>query len=132
MDRVRARWRLLAALCVAAASLVASDPAAAEEALDAFPDQAAAVVRIASFDKFAGGFKELAANLGPLGLIAGPGLENGLNQAFQGAADGQAIDRAAAAYLAIFPLENQRDPVAWLVRAADETKSAPRRAEGRR
>ncbi|HUY92280.1 MAG TPA: hypothetical protein VMV10_26300 [Pirellulales bacterium] len=122
MDKARKSWPLLATVWLAAASYSLASAARAEEPLDAFPDQAAAVARIASLDKFAGGFKELTANLGPLGALAGPGLENGLNQAFQIAGDGQALDRMAPAYLAVFPLENEREPVAWMVRAADETK----------
>lgn len=110
-------WLLaLLAMALAARESLAAEP------LEAFPEQAAAVVRFASLDKFAGGFKEMAAGLGPLGLIAGPGLENGLNQMFEIAGNGQALDRTAPAYVAIFPLENQGNPVAWLVRTADEAK----------
>ena len=122
MRKAWRQWRLLAAVWLAAASGAVASMAKAEEALDAFPEQAAAVARIASLDKFAGGFKELAANLGPLGAIAGVGFENGLNEAFQVAAEGQALDRTAPAYVALFALENQREPAAWLVRAADEAK----------
>ena len=122
MLKTRRRWRLLAAVWFAAASGALASVAKAEEPLDAFPEQAAAVARIASLDKFAGGFKEFAGNLGPLGAIAGVGFENGLNQAFQVAAENQTLDRAAPAYVALFALENQREPAAWLVRAADEAK----------
>ncbi|HVW38813.1 MAG TPA: hypothetical protein VHB99_15970 [Pirellulales bacterium] len=122
MDKVRKRWRLLAFVLLTASCPLAG-MARAEEALDAIPDQAAVVARIASLDKLAGGFKELAANLGPLGLIAGPGFENGLNrQVFQLGGDVQGVDRSAPAYIVLFPLDNEREPAAWLVRATDETK----------
>lgn len=122
MDKVRKRWRLLA-FALLTASCPLAGMARAEEALDAIPDQAAVVARIASLDKLAGGFKELAANLGPLGLIAGPGFENGINrQVFQLGGDAQGVDRSAPAYIALFPLDNEREPAVWLVRAADETK----------
>lgn len=126
LNKSLSRWRRRIAVCLAAASflsaLLSAGAAPAEQPLDAFPEQAAAVARIASLEKFAGGFKELAAGLGPLGAIAGAGLENGLNQAFQLAGDAQALDRRAPAFIALFPLQNEREPVAWMVRAADETK----------
>lgn len=120
------RWPLRLAVGLAAASFLSAflsaGAARAEEPLAAFPQQAAAVARIASLEKFAGGFKELAAGLGPLGAIAGAGFENGLNQAFQVAADAQALDRRAPVFIALFPLDNEREPAAWMVRAADEAK----------
>lgn len=119
MDRVvTKKWWLLA---VAWAAMSARG-VFAEEALDAFPQSAAAVARVASLDKLAGSFKELTASIGSVAAIGGPLFENQLNEAFQITADGKAVDRSAPAYLATFALENEKEPVAWLVRAADEAK----------
>lgn len=94
----------------------------AEEALDAFPQSAAAVARVASADKLTGGIKEMLGSIGSLAVLGVPAVDRGLNEAFQIAGDGEAIDRTAPAYLAVFPLEDEREPVAWLVRAGDENK----------
>jgi hypothetical protein len=95
--------------------------AGAAEALDWVPTQAAAVVRLASVDKFVGGFQELVTTLGPPSSMAGPEFAKGINEIMQVAADGSAIDRAAPVYLALFPIGGQPE-IAWLVRAADDAK----------
>lgn len=122
MDKVRKIWLLLAATWLAATSYSLANVTRAEDPLDAFPDQAAAVMRIASLDQANAGFRELAARLGLLGTTATQKLEEGLNQAFEVGTDGEAFDRAAPAYIAIFTLDNEQDAAAWLVRAADETR----------
>lgn len=111
------RWLLAVAWAV-----VSAGAARAEEALDAFPQSAAAVARVASLDKLAGNFRELTAQIGSVAMIGGPIFESRLNEAFQIAVDAKAVDRAEPAYLAEFALENEKDPVAWLVRASDEAK----------
>ena len=96
--------------------------AGADEALDWVPTQAAAVVRLASVDRFVGGFQELVTTLGPPSSIAGPEFAKGINQLMQVAADGSAIDRATPAYLAVFPIAGQPEPIAWMVHAGDDAK----------
>src|SRR3569623_386649 len=96
--------------------------AAAEEAPDAFPPSTAAVARLASLDKLTGGLKEMLAAVGPLATLAGPAVDNGLNEIFQVAGNGQAIDRTSPAYVAVFALEGEKEPAAWLVRTTDEAK----------
>lgn len=96
--------------------------ASADEAFDWVPTQAAAVVRLASVDKFVGGFQELVTTLGPPSSIAGPEFARGINELMQVATDGSAIERATPAYLAIFPIVGQPEPIAWMVHAADDAK----------
>lgn len=112
------RWWMLA---VAWAAIAARD-VRAEEALDAFPESAAAVARLASLEKLGGNFRELTSAIGSVAAIGGPLLENGLNEAFQIAGDAGAVDRTQPAYLAAFALEDEKEPVAWLVRTSDEAK----------
>ncbi len=112
------RWWMLAIAWTA----MAARNAGAEEALDAFPESAAAVARVSSLEKFAGNFRELTSAIGSVAAIGGPLFEKGLNEAFQVAGDAGAVDRKQPAYLAVFALEDEPEPVAWMVRASDEAK----------
>jgi len=90
--------------------------------LEALPRDTALVLRIASIDKIASGFKEMVGSLGPAVAQAGPRFESGLSELFQVGAAAGAIDWAAPSYVAVFPIEGQPEPVAFLVQTADETK----------
>lgn len=115
------KLRLFAALFVLATAL--GLPAArAEDPLAVLPGDAALVVRLASLDKFASGFKEMVSTLGPLAAPAVEKIDSGLSEMFQVGSDGAAIDRTAPAYLAAFALEGQPEPVAWMVKTSDEAK----------
>lgn len=113
---------LLFLALVGTISAIPLPQADADEALDWVPTQAAAVVRLASVDKFVGGFQELVTTLGPPSSIAGPEFANGINQLMQIAADGSVIDRGTPSYLAIFPIVGQPEPIAWMVHASDDAK----------
>jgi len=97
--------------------------AGAQEPLTAFPEDTGAVLRIASIDKLTGGFKEMIGGLGPVAAIVGPQIEVGLAQALQLGTTVEGVDRAAPAFVAVFPMEGQSaEPVAWMVKASDENK----------
>lgn len=99
----------------------AEEPAV--EPLDAFPQKTGVVLRLASIDKISAGFNELTAALGPVAAQAGPQFKAGLGEMFQVGPQAEAleaIDQTAPAYAAVFPLVDQREPVAYLVRTADE------------
>ncbi|HUY31245.1 MAG TPA: hypothetical protein VMV69_00585 [Pirellulales bacterium] len=99
-----------------------ASPVRCEEPLDALPRGTALVLRIASIDKIAGGFKELVGALGPAAAVAGPQFESGLGELFHVGAGAGVIDRAAPCFVAVFSIKGPPEPVAYLVQTADETK----------
>lgn len=112
-----AAWTLIVGLVLGQAAL-----AAAEEPLDAFPAETGVLLRIASIERLAGGFNEMTAGLGQTAAPAAAGFEQGLAEMFEVKADPSAIDRSAPAFVAIFPILEERQPLAYLVSTADENK----------
>jgi hypothetical protein len=96
--------------------------AGADEVLALLPSETAVVVRMASLNQFASGFKEMVSTLGPLAAPAVTGIDHGLSEMFAIGADDGAIDRDAPAYLAIFALEGQPEPFVRIVKTSDEAK----------
>ncbi|HVX14610.1 MAG TPA: hypothetical protein VHC22_25710 [Pirellulales bacterium] len=94
----------------------------AQEALSVLPSDTALVLRLASLEKFSAGFKEMVATLGPLANPAVEGIDGGLNQVFEIAADGGAVDRTAPIYLAAFAMEGGPEPVVRVVKTQNEDK----------
>jgi hypothetical protein len=114
-------FRFLIAMLLCASAL-GSRPAGADEVLALLPNDAALVVRMASLDRFAGGFKDMVSTLGPLAAPAAGGIDHGLSEMFAIGADDSAIDRKSPAYLAAFALEGTPEPVVRIVKTADEAK----------
>jgi hypothetical protein len=103
--------------------LVANRTVCAQEPLAAFPESTAVVARIASIDRLSGGVKGLIGALGPRVAHVGGQFEAGIAQALQLGNSLESVDRSAPVYVAVFPLQNASpEPVAWMVKAADETK----------
>jgi hypothetical protein len=114
------KLHLFVALFVVAA--VGRGQVRADDPLAVLPGDAALVVRMASLDQFASGFKEMASALGQVASPAVEGIDHGLSEMFQIDADDAAIDRTAPAYLVVFPLPEQPEPIAWMVKTSDEAK----------
>lgn len=113
--RLASCWLLLAGLLV-------PSWARAEEPLDFVPAQAGAVIRFASLDKLTGGFSSMVGALGPVGALAAPGFESGVNGMFQIQSDREAVDRTVPAWVVAFVLIGEPQPAAYLVRTADEAR----------
>ncbi|HEV3344646.1 MAG TPA: hypothetical protein VG125_29995 [Pirellulales bacterium] len=114
-------FRSFVALFLCATAL-GSRPAGADEVLALVPNDAALVVRMTSLNRFASGFKDMVSTLGPLAAPAAGGIDHGLSEMFAIGADDSAIDRESPAYLAVFPLEGQPEPMVRIVKTADEAK----------
>ncbi|HWB10084.1 MAG TPA: hypothetical protein VG826_12705 [Pirellulales bacterium] len=114
-------FRLLVALIVCAFA-PSWRSAGADDVLAILPSDTAAVVRMASLNNFASGFKEMVSTFGPLAAPAVTGIDHGLSEMFAVGADDGAVDREAPAYLAIFALEGQPEPFVRIVKTSDEAR----------